>query len=122
MVNAERCLARTLSSVQKQIYDNLQILFVNDGSTDAAARIAEQYAHSDQRIQIITQRNGGVASARNAGLRHALGEYVAFLDADDIWDPTKIGRQVEVLLASTNSTGLAAVYTRSTAISTPKTG
>jgi glycosyltransferase involved in cell wall biosynthesis len=111
MFNAERFLARTLSSVQKQTYDNLQILIVDDGSTDAAARIAEQYAHSDQRIQIITQRNGGVASARNAGLRHALGEYVAFLDADDIWHPTKIERQVEVLLASTNATGLAAVYT-----------
>ena len=96
--NAERFLAATLSSVQKQTYDNLEILVVDDGSIDATARIAEQYARADPRIRIMAQSNGGVASARNLGLRGARGEYVAFLDADDIWHPTKIERQLEVLL------------------------
>lgn len=96
--NAERFLATTLSSVQKQTYDTLEVLVVDDGSTDATARIAEQYARADPRIRIMTQSNGGVASARNLGLRHARSEYVAFLDADDIWHPTKIERQLKVLL------------------------
>jgi glycosyltransferase involved in cell wall biosynthesis len=108
--NGEPFLEKTLLSVQKQTYDNRQIIVVNDGSTDASAEIAAKYSLSDPRIQVITQRNRGVASARNYGLEHSSGEYVAFLDADDIWHPTKIERQIEVLLASTNSTGCGCVY------------
>ena len=108
--NAELFLERTLLSVQQQTHENLEIIIVNDGSTDTSDQIAARYADSDRRFQVITQRNSGVASARNHGLQHSLGEYVAFLDADDIWHPTKIERQMEVLLSSTNSTGWGSVY------------
>ncbi len=108
--NAEQFLERTLLSAQQQTYDNLEIIIVNDGSTDSSGEIAAKHALSDQRIKIINQHNSGVAFARNAGLRFASGDYVAFLDADDIWHPTKIARQMEVLLSSTGSTGWGSVY------------
>jgi glycosyltransferase involved in cell wall biosynthesis len=108
--NADQFLERTLLSAQQQTYDNLEIIVVNDGSTDTSSQIAAKYAFCDPRIKTVDQRNSGVASARNAGLRCASGDYVAFLDADDIWHPTKIERQIEVLLASTDSTGWGSVY------------
>ena len=83
---------------------------MNDGSADTSGQIAARYALSDPRFQVITQRNSGVASARNYGLQRSSGEYVTFLDADDIWHPTKIERQMDVLLSSTNSAGLGSVY------------
>jgi glycosyltransferase involved in cell wall biosynthesis len=109
--NAEQFLERTLSSVQQQTYENIEIIIVNDGSTDASEHISAKFAASDPRIKTITQTNSGVASARNRGLHSSSGEYVAFLDADDIWHPTKVERQMAALLASTNSTGYGAVYT-----------
>ena len=108
--NAELFLERTLLSVQQQTYEKLEIIIVNDGSTDTSGQIAARYALSDPRFQVITQRNSGVASARNYGLQRSSGEYVTFLDADDIWHPTKIERQMDVLLSSTNSAGLGTVY------------
>lgn len=108
--NAERFLEKTISSVQRQTYENQETIIVNDGSTDSSVQIASKYARCDPRIKVITQTNGGVASARNCGLQNASGEYVAFLDADDLWHPTKIERQIEVLLASTNSTGRGSIY------------
>jgi glycosyltransferase involved in cell wall biosynthesis len=109
--NGERFLANTLSSVQNQTYNNIQIIIVNDGSSDATVEIAAQYALSDPRFQVVSQLNEGVASARNFGLRHSSGEYVAFLDADDLWNPTKIERQMERLLEMSNTIGVGAVYT-----------
>jgi glycosyltransferase involved in cell wall biosynthesis len=108
--NAEKFLRKTLLSVQQQTYERLEIIIVNDGSTDSSDQIAAECALSDQRIKIISQTNSGVASARNHGLQCSSGDYVAFLDADDIWHPAKIERQVEVLLASTNGTGRGSVY------------
>ena len=108
--NAERFLAKTLSSVLQQTYENLEIIIVDDGSTDTSGKIAAESAISDPRIRVITQTNAGVASARNTGLHQSSGEYVAFLDADDIWHPTKIARQMDVLRTSTNLTGLGSVY------------
>lgn len=109
--NAEQFLERTLSSVQRQTYENIEIIIVNDGSTDTSEQILAKYAASDSRIKVITQQRAGVAAARNQGLQSSSGEYVAFLDADDIWHPTKIERQMTVLLASTNCTGYGAIYT-----------
>jgi glycosyltransferase involved in cell wall biosynthesis len=106
--NAERFLEKTLLSALNQTYANYQIIIVNDGSTDSSLQIVAKL--SDPRIQVIEQKNGGVASARNSGLRHASGEYVAFLDADDLWRPTKLERQMEMLLSSTDRTGLGSVY------------
>lgn len=81
--NTGKYLARCLDSVVQQTFNNLEIICVNDGSTDDSAKILKQYAQLDKRIKIITQKNSGLSAARNAGLKHMSGEYVSFIDSDD---------------------------------------
>lgn len=81
--NAKKYLANTLDSVIKQTYKNLEIILVNDGSTDNSKDICESYAKIDKRIKVINKENGGVSSARNYGLALAKGEYISFIDSDD---------------------------------------
>lgn len=95
--NAENNLEKTLESLQKQTYENLEILVINDGSTDNTGRIAEQYAQKDQRICIYNKTNGGEANSRNFGLSKATGEYVAFCDADDYMHPDFIEKMYSAL-------------------------
>lgn len=109
--NAERFIERTLRSVLRQTYSNLQIIVVDDGSTDKTRVIAEAAAASDDRLRIISVPNGGVAKARNIGLSEAAGEFVAFLDADDLWHPTKIECQVAAMGGERDDYQPAAVYT-----------
>ena len=81
--NVEKFLRTCLDSVINQTYQNLEIICVNDGSTDSSPEILKEYFEKDDRIIIINKENGGLSSARNAGLDAATGEYVAFLDSDD---------------------------------------
>lgn len=81
--NVEGYLKRCLDSVVKQDYKNLQIILVDDGSSDDSGRICEEYASEDSRIEVIHQPNGGLVSARKAGLKSAAGEYIGFVDGDD---------------------------------------
>lgn len=81
--NAKKYLSNTLDSVVKQTYKNLEIILVNDGSTDNSKDICESYAKIDKRIKVINKENGGVSSARNYGLALAKGEYISFVDSDD---------------------------------------
>lgn len=81
--NVEKYLAKCLDSVINQTYKNLQIILVNDGSTDSSNLICEDYRKRDARIELINKSNGGLSSARNAGLDYVNGEFVAFLDSDD---------------------------------------
>lgn len=81
--NSEAYLERCLTSVIQNTYQNLQILCVDDGSTDRSPEILSRYAASDPRITVLTQPNSGVSQARNLGLQHALGDYVCFVDSDD---------------------------------------
>lgn len=81
--NAAKWLPRCLDSICGQTYPQLEIICVNDGSTDDSAKILEEYAAKDSRIKVIHQENAGVSVARNAGLDAAMGEYVTFVDADD---------------------------------------
>lgn len=81
--NVEKYLARCLDSVIKQTYENLEIILVNDGSTDGSEEICRQYAALDGRIRLFTQSNQGLSAARNAGLDHMTGEYIVFVDSDD---------------------------------------
>ncbi len=81
--NAAKTLSRTLNSIREQDYKDLEIIIVNDGSTDNTLDIAEKYSTIDSRIRVITQDNGGVSVARNNGLKNATGKYVVFIDADD---------------------------------------
>lgn len=85
--NVEKYLNRCLDSLLAQTYQNLQIILVDDGSTDGSAAICDEYAAIDGRINVIHKENGGLSSARNAGLKIADGEYVGYVDSDDWVEP-----------------------------------
>ena len=105
--NAEPFLARTLRSALGQTYVALEIIVIDDGSTDSTAAAARAFAQGDKRVRVISVPNGGVAKARNIGISEAAGEIVAFLDADDLWHPTKLEHQ---MAAMDEMTDCAAVY------------
>lgn len=81
--NVEKYLKKCINSVLIQSYKNLQIILVDDGSTDMSPIICDEYAKLDNRIFVIHKKNGGLSSARNAGLKAAIGNYITFLDSDD---------------------------------------
>ncbi len=81
--NVEKYLPRCLDSVVAQTYTNLEIILVDDGSTDTSGKICDEYAKRDARIKVIHKQNGGVSSARNAALKICTGQYVGFVDSDD---------------------------------------
>ncbi len=96
--NAERFIARTLQSALNQIYPNIEIIIVDDGSTDNSMEVCRSF-HSSK-IRIIRQKNMGLPGARNTGIRYSLGDYVSFLDSDDLWESTKLTRHITHLQAS----------------------
>ncbi|MEL7505515.1 MAG: glycosyltransferase family A protein [Cyanobacteria bacterium J06554_6] len=93
--NAMAYLPEALSSVLCQTFKNYEVIIVNDGSIDQIVEWAA--ALTDVRIRLLSQENRGLAGARNTGIRESRGRYLAFLDADDCWHPTKLARQVELL-------------------------
>src|SRR5262245_12926949 len=88
MYNAERTISATLKSVCRQTHLALDIVVVDDGSTDASAPIVAAHTRSDQRIRLLQQKNGGVAAARNRGVAATAADLLAFIDADDLWAPS----------------------------------
>ncbi|KAA6467043.1 glycosyltransferase family 2 protein [Bacillus thuringiensis] len=82
--NIEKYLPKCLNSLLQQSYNNLEIILVDDGSSDNSAHICEEYAGKDNRIYVIHKKNGGVSSARNEGLKRATGDFIVFIDGDDI--------------------------------------
>ena len=82
--NAEKHLAKTLLSVAQQTYNCYEVLLVDDGSTDHSVEICKEFSRKDNRFSLYRKTNGGVSSARNLGLQRAKGEYVIFVDSDDI--------------------------------------
>ena len=104
--NAETFLAKTLESVLSQTYQNIEILVVDDGSTDTTAEIVKSFAKKDSRISLLQQPNAGVAAARNLAIEKSRGEYIAPIDADDIWYPQNLEKQVKCLNSSAPSVGV----------------
>lgn len=96
--NVEKYIASTIKSVLAQTYQSFELLIIDDGSPDRSVQICQQF--DDPRIKIISQKNRGVAAARNTGISQAQGEYIAFLDADDLWLPEKLEKHVEHLESS----------------------
>lgn len=92
---AEDFVARTISSVLEQTYNNLEVVIVDDGSPDRSIDVCRQF--DDPRIKIIQQPNRGLAGARNTGIRHSTGNYIALIDADDLWTKDKIEKHVKHL-------------------------
>ena len=82
--NVERYLEECLNSIQNQTYTNIEVILVNDGSTDNSAVICEKYCEQDNRFKLINQENQGQSAARNKGVVASTGEYIAFVDSDDI--------------------------------------
>lgn len=89
--NGERYLREALDSVLQQSYQRLELIVVDDGSTDGTAAVAASYG---DRLRLLRQPNAGPAAARNRGLHEAGGEFIAFLDADDLWQADKLTRQM----------------------------
>ncbi len=94
--NAEAFICESISSVQKQTFTDWELIVVDDGSSDGTSSIVETFL-SDARIRLIRQRNGGVSTARNAALAKAKGDWIAFLDADDVWYPEKLQEQLAIV-------------------------
>ncbi|WEV69554.1 glycosyltransferase [Bifidobacterium sp. ESL0775] len=99
--NAADYLHYCVDSILGQSYRNLEVILIDDGSTDGSAGLCDEYASADQRVKVIHQANGGIGKAQNAGLDTARGDYIAFSDNDDILDR----RNIELLLHALVSTG-----------------
>lgn len=95
--NVAAYLPECLESIFRQDYEKLEVLLIDDGSTDDSGLICDQYASRDSRIHVIHQKNGGAAAAKNTGLRVATGEYLVFLDSDDYLEPGSYRYMMELL-------------------------
>lgn len=95
--NTEKFIGESIQSVVDQTYANWELLVVDDGSTDKTADIIREFAARDSRVKYLFQQNGRQAKARNTAIENSLGALIAFLDADDLWLPEKIERQLQAL-------------------------
>lgn len=105
--NAENYISEAIGSVRNQTWQKWELIVVNDGSTDSTETIVASFCKKDPRIRLITQPNRKLAKARNAGMSGACGEFIAFLDADDTWQPAKLEWQIRAW----RDTGADVVFT-----------
>lgn len=96
--NVEQYLPKCIDSILNQTYKNLEIILVDDGSTDASAKLCDEYAQKDSRVVVLHKENGGASSSRNAGLDVASGEYIAFVDSDDWLDSNMYADMMDISL------------------------
>ena len=92
--NSEKYISEAVESISNQSYKNWELLIVDDGSTDHSSEICDALSEQNSRIRVIHKENGGAASARNAGVREAGGEYILFLDSDDYWEGDNVLSQI----------------------------
>lgn len=104
--NAAATLDETLLSVRRQTHAALEVIVVDDGSSDGTAQIVQAHAAVDPRVTLLRQANAGVAAARNLGWSHATSDLIAFVDADDLWAPDKLEKQFAALAAAPADVGL----------------
>ncbi len=96
LYNAEKYIEETMESILNQTYKNIEIVIVDDGSKDQSSSIVKNFKKKyPEQIKYISQENQGVSVARNTGIENANGEYISFLDSDDLWHSTKIEKQIE---------------------------
>lgn len=96
--NVEKYLEECVQSILLQTYENIEVILVNDGSTDESKRICEQLLEIDSRIKYYEKTNSGLSDTRNMGLAHAKGEYVMFVDSDDLISPNAVSDLIELCL------------------------
>ena len=106
--NAARTLRETLQSVLASTYSNLEVVVVDDGSVDGTAALVQALAGADPRVRLVQRANGGLSAALNTGFRGTSGDYIARLDADDLWHPSKLQKQMELAVREPE---LAFIYT-----------
>jgi len=111
--NAAENIGQTLDSVLAQTYSKIEVIVVDDGSSDATSAVVKEFAARDARIQLLEQRNAGAGAARNTAIRKARGKYIAPLDADDFWFPEKLEKQVARLEQCGRETGLVYCWSMS---------
>lgn len=95
--NVEKQINDTLNSLINQTYKNLEIILVDDGSTDNSGKICDEFANKDKRIKVFHKENGGASNARNFGLRHSAGEYINFIDSDDYIELDAYERLINII-------------------------
>ena len=110
--NTAKYLEKCLDSIINQSYQNLEIILINDGSTDNSGKIAEKYAKKDPRIVVIHQKNQGQSTARNIGLKRASGDFIGFIDGDDEITPDFIEKLVNATSENTSLTVCGMLYKR----------
>ena len=108
--NVEKYLAKCLDTILAQTFSNIEIICVNDGSTDGSRKILAQYAQKDSRIKIVDKKNGGLSSARNAGMKVAQGEYYSFIDSDDWIDETMLEKLYNSMVSLDTDISICAVH------------
>lgn len=104
--NVELYLIECIDSVLSQTYKNTEIILVNDGSTDKSGTLCDAYACRDSRIKVLHKENGGLSSARNAGMDIAKGDYIMFLDSDDYWESITLIEDLVTVLISNSTIGI----------------
>lgn len=93
--NSEKFINDTIKTIIDQTYENWELLLVDDCSADKSVKIIKEYQHKDKRIKLFSNsKNSGAAVSRNKGIEESRGRYIAFLDADDLWEPKKLEKQV----------------------------
>ncbi len=107
--NRVNVICEAIDSVAKQSYKNIEIIVVNDGSTDNTEEVVNNYINTQTQriinppiIKYFNKQNGGCSSARNFGIKEAKGDYLAFLDSDDLWYPNKLEKQIKALITNTD--------------------
>jgi cellulose synthase/poly-beta-1,6-N-acetylglucosamine synthase-like glycosyltransferase len=120
--NADIFLENTLQSICSQSYGNLEILVVDDGSSDRTPAIVQAIAHEDSRVRLLQQPNAGVATARNRGIQAARGEFIAPIDADDLWDPEAVAKMVTQFQALPPTVGVVYAWSMDIDAQGQKTG
>jgi len=108
--NVEQYLGKCLDSILNQTFSNIEIICVNDGSTDNSRKILEEYKKKDSRIKIVDKKNGGLSSARNAGMKVAKGEFYSFIDSDDWVDITMLEKLYDNITSLNTDISICAVH------------
>jgi len=101
--NVENYIEKCLESVKNQSYTKFECLIVNDGSKDKSIDLAQSFIDGDSRFKILNKPNGGLASARNFGIKHSIGDFIAFLDSDDAWMADKTQMQLALFSSNTDA-------------------
>ena len=108
--NMEKYVGQTVRSILSQTRPAAKLIVIDDGSTDGSRAVVEQVTSQNRgptKVELVSQPNAGLSAARNAGIKHATAEYIAFVDADDLWDATKLEKQMAIMEADTaNRTAL----------------